>query len=151
VSQAGYGQGRNERGAQFPGRQMTAGGAEKSQQCHMYILQYSKFTFERFDLRFEHWGVKLASCPGRHLILLRPWLWAWWNAAPTRSAPLHPWVWHMQRFPAMQSIITWDRTKNLEISVIGYRFMNGRYVGIGPKKPYRSISNYYETTALLPS
>jgi len=26
-------------GAQFPGRQSTAGGAEKSQQCHRYFLQ----------------------------------------------------------------------------------------------------------------
>ena len=26
------------------------------------------------DLRFEHGGTKLASCPGRHLISLRPWM-----------------------------------------------------------------------------
>jgi len=25
------------------------------------------------DLNFEHGGTKLASCPGRHLTLLRPW------------------------------------------------------------------------------
>jgi len=43
------------------GRQMTAGGAEKFQQCHMYILQYSKSASE--DLGFEHGGAKLASCP----------------------------------------------------------------------------------------
>ena len=30
------------------GRQMTAGGAGKSQQCHMYILQHSKFASERY-------------------------------------------------------------------------------------------------------
>jgi len=29
------------------GRRITAGGAEKSQQCHKYFLQYSKFAFER--------------------------------------------------------------------------------------------------------
>jgi len=27
------------------------------------------------DLRFEHEGAKLASCPGRHLASLRPWVW----------------------------------------------------------------------------
>ena len=26
------------------------------------------------DLRFEHGGAKLASCPGRHLTSLRPWI-----------------------------------------------------------------------------
>jgi len=56
-------QGRNDGGArwaQFPGRriimgaanhcggrQMSAGGAEKSQQFHKYFLQYSKFPSER--------------------------------------------------------------------------------------------------------
>jgi len=25
------------------------------------------------ELSFEHWGAKLASCPGRHLTSLRPW------------------------------------------------------------------------------
>ena len=25
------------------------------------------------DLRFEHWGPKVASCPGRHLTSIRPW------------------------------------------------------------------------------
>jgi len=29
------------------GRRITAGGAEKSQQCHKYFLQYSKVAFER--------------------------------------------------------------------------------------------------------
>jgi len=32
------------------GRRMTAGGAEKSQQCHKYFLQYSKFAFERTQI-----------------------------------------------------------------------------------------------------
>jgi len=44
------------------GRRITAGGAEKSQQCHKYFLQYSKFAFERIpDLtigapNFDHGG-----------------------------------------------------------------------------------------------
>ena len=50
---------------------MTAGGAENSQQCHMYIRQYSKFPSE--NIRFEHGGANLASRPGRHLTLLCPW------------------------------------------------------------------------------
>jgi len=33
---------------QGPG--ITAGGAEKSQQCHKYFLQYSKFAFERTQI-----------------------------------------------------------------------------------------------------
>ena len=33
------------------GRQIIAGGAEKSQQCHKYFLQYSKFAFERTQTR----------------------------------------------------------------------------------------------------
>jgi len=32
------------------GRPITAGGAEKSQQCHKYFLQYSKFAFERTQI-----------------------------------------------------------------------------------------------------
>jgi len=48
-------QGRNEggRGAQFPGHRIimggriTAGGTEKSQQCHKYFLQYSTSASER--------------------------------------------------------------------------------------------------------
>jgi len=47
-------------------------GDEKSQQCHKYFFQYSAFSSH--DLRFEHGDTKLASCPGRHLISLRPWV-----------------------------------------------------------------------------
>jgi len=36
------------------GRRITAGGAEKSQQCHKYFLQYSTFASERPLLR--KWG-----------------------------------------------------------------------------------------------
>ena len=31
------------KGGQFPGRRITMGGAENFQQCHKYLLQYSKF------------------------------------------------------------------------------------------------------------
>jgi len=71
-------QGRNEggRGAQFPGANslwglcITAGGAENSQQCHKYFLQYSKFVFERTQVRPR--GRQTYFCPGRHLTSLRP-------------------------------------------------------------------------------
>jgi len=32
------------------GRRITAGGAKKSQQCHKYFLQYSKFVLERTQI-----------------------------------------------------------------------------------------------------
>ena len=32
-------------------RRITVGGAEKSQQCHKYFLQYSKFAFETTQIR----------------------------------------------------------------------------------------------------
>jgi len=72
-------QGRNEggRGHNSPGaeslwgRQMTAGGAEKPQQCHIYIFQYSKCASERSQV--WSWGTKPVSCAGRHLISLHPW------------------------------------------------------------------------------
>ena len=35
------------KGAQFPGRRTTAGGAEKSQHCHNYFLQCGTFVSER--------------------------------------------------------------------------------------------------------
>jgi len=66
------------------GRWITAGGAEKSQQCHNYFLQYSEFAFEklRFDHRgakhrpwgrlFDQGGAEFIFCPGRHLTSLRP-------------------------------------------------------------------------------
>jgi len=44
------------------GRQMSVGGAEKSQQFHKYFLQCSKFPSER--PRVRTWGAKLVSCPG---------------------------------------------------------------------------------------
>jgi len=56
-------------GAQLPGRRMTAGGAEKSQQCHKY---FNAIHLLPKDLMFEHGSAKLPSCPGRHLTSLRP-------------------------------------------------------------------------------
>jgi len=52
------------------GARNDCGGRKKSQQCHKYLLKYS--TLLPKDLRFEHRGAKLASCPGRHLTSLRP-------------------------------------------------------------------------------
>jgi len=69
-----FGLGRNEwgKGQQFPGRRITAGDAEKSQQCHKYFPQCN--TFASKTSCSEHGGAKLASCPGRHLNSLRPWV-----------------------------------------------------------------------------
>ena len=49
---------------------MTAGGAEKSQQCHKYFLQCSTFTSKRPQVRTR--GGKLYSCSGQLLTSLRP-------------------------------------------------------------------------------
>jgi len=70
---------RNERGKEehnspgaesLWGRRMTAGDAEKSQHFHKY---FNTVQLLPKDLRFEHGGAKLVSCPGRHLTSLRPW------------------------------------------------------------------------------
>ena len=68
-----YGQGRNEggskRGTISRAPNHYRGGerlrvAEKSQQCHKYFLQYSSgLHLLPKDLRFEHGGAKLVSCP----------------------------------------------------------------------------------------
>jgi len=42
---------REGKGAQFPGRRITAGGATKSQQCHKYFRQYSTFASEIHQVR----------------------------------------------------------------------------------------------------
>jgi len=57
-------------GGEIPPAPGHYGGAEKSQQFQTQFLQYSNFLAK--DLRFEHGGAKLASCPGRHLTSLRP-------------------------------------------------------------------------------
>ena len=71
-------EGRNQgsKGAQFPGgeslwrRRMTAWSAGKSQQVTSTFINTVHFLAK--DLRLEHGGAKHASCPGRHLTLLRP-------------------------------------------------------------------------------
>jgi len=65
-------QGLNEggKGAQFPGRRITAGGAEKSQQCHKYFFQYTTFASERAQVRTP--GAKLAFCPAGPANLVTP-------------------------------------------------------------------------------
>ena len=52
------------------GRQMTAGGVEKSQQCHMYILQYSKFAPEKYQVRT--WGRQTCFLPRAPSNLVTP-------------------------------------------------------------------------------
>jgi len=63
-----WAQGRNEGGKGGH----NSPGAEKSQQCHKYCLQYSTFPSWRRQIRT--WGLQPYSCPRRHLTSLRPWL-----------------------------------------------------------------------------
>jgi len=65
-----WNQGHNE-GAQFPGRQIT-GGAPKSPNnvTSTFFNAVGYICFRKTCYR--HGGAKLASCPGRHLISLRP-------------------------------------------------------------------------------
>jgi len=69
---------KGERGAQFPGRQitmgrrMTAGGAEKKSPSNVTSTFFSAVHLPSKDVRFEYGGAKLASCPGRQLTSLRP-------------------------------------------------------------------------------
>ena len=66
-------QGRNEGGKGGTISQATNHywGTEKSQQSHKYFLFNIVHLLSK-NLRFEHGGAKLASCPGRHLTSLRP-------------------------------------------------------------------------------
>jgi len=69
------------KGAQFPGdritmetslwrRRITAWGAEKSQQCHKYFLQYSTFASEKPDSNSV--GGELLLAPGAIYNLITP-------------------------------------------------------------------------------
>jgi len=60
---------RAQRGGQ---RGHNSPGAEKSQQCRKYFFNTVHLLPK--DLRFEHGGAKLASCPGPHLTSLHSWL-----------------------------------------------------------------------------
>jgi len=65
---------RNDRGAtgtQFPGRRIPMGTPKSPN--NVTSTFFNTVHLVPKDLRFEHGGVKLASCPGRHLISLRPW------------------------------------------------------------------------------
>ena len=57
------------RGTKFPGRWITTG-APKSPN-NVASTFFNTVHLLPKDLRFEHWGAKLASCPGRHLASLR--------------------------------------------------------------------------------
>jgi len=66
-------------GGTIPRTPNDYGGAEKSQQCHKYFLQYSTFASERLQVRT--WGFQTRFLHGRHLTSLRPWLFL--NVFPT--------------------------------------------------------------------
>ena len=84
---------RGERGHNSPGveslcrRRITAGGAEwlrrKSQKCHKYF--FNTVNLIPKEVRFEFGSAKLASWPGRHLTLLRPWCSLSWNGPVKNS------------------------------------------------------------------
>jgi len=52
------------------GRQMSTGGAEKSQQFHKYVLQYSKFPSEGSQVRT--WGRQTCFLPRAPSNLITP-------------------------------------------------------------------------------
>ena len=52
------------------GRRISAGGAENPNSTTSTF--FNTVNFLPKDLRFEHGGAKVASCPGRHLASLRP-------------------------------------------------------------------------------
>jgi len=56
------------------------GGVEKSQKCHLNTVHLLPK-----DLRFEHRGTKLCSCPGRHLTLRPGWTNRYLNATGWRA------------------------------------------------------------------
>jgi len=65
--------------AQFPGRRITAGGAKPQLGAPKSLTNFTSTFFDTVnflpnDLRFEHGGAKLASCLGRCLTSLRPWV-----------------------------------------------------------------------------
>jgi len=50
------------RGAQFPGRRMTAGAPKNTNNVTSTIIFNTVHLLPK-NLRFKHWGVKLAVCP----------------------------------------------------------------------------------------
>ena len=75
VSQAGYGPGRGvpRRGHNVPSNKSL--GALKSP-YNVAGTFFNTLHLLPKDLRFEHGGAELVSCPGRHLIPLHPFSWA---------------------------------------------------------------------------
>jgi len=69
-----YFQGRNLGGKDdtVPRSPNHCDGAEKSQ--NVTSTSFSTVNLRPKELRFEQVGATLASCPGRHLTSLRPWL-----------------------------------------------------------------------------
>jgi len=66
-------QGRNDRGAgghNSPGPKSLPG--RRKVQTMSEAFFFNAVNLLPKDLRFEHGGVKIASCPGRNLTLLRP-------------------------------------------------------------------------------
>jgi len=63
---------RGGEGTQFPGRRIAAGGWRKVPTMSQVVSSIKYILLLPKDLRFEHGGTKLASCPGRHLASLRP-------------------------------------------------------------------------------
>ena len=73
----GRGVTKGAKGAQFPWRRVNTGrqiiaGSPKSPTNVTSTFFIAMILLSK-ELRFEHGGVKLASCPGRHLTSLRPW------------------------------------------------------------------------------
>ena len=67
-------QGRNDggKGGTIPQATNHYWGTEKSQRSHKYFLSLNIVHLLSKNLKFEHGGAKLASCPGRHLASIRP-------------------------------------------------------------------------------
>jgi len=90
------------KGAQFPGRRITmgapnhCGGAEKSQQCLMYFLQYSTFSSERPQV--WTWGRQTCFLPRAPSYFVTP-LQVWEVNLKIRLYEFHPgYCCHILRF-----------------------------------------------------
>jgi len=106
----------------IPGRRITAG-APKSPN-HVTSTFFNAEHLLAKDLRFEHEGAKLASCPGRHLALLRPWVWwvlqqiisltypvasHWWASILDRTCHMKTWNSTLKSFPQLKLNISPDK------------------------------------------
>jgi len=64
---------RGRKRSTIPGHRITAG-VPKSPNHATSTFFNTEHLFPK-DIRFEHEGTKLVSCPGLHLASLRPWVW----------------------------------------------------------------------------